>query len=168
MRINKTTNIYFSQHLLLQGTCSFFLPKFYSYILTFLCMFCLIIHLVFRSQGHRLSTHGVKGLWIKARGLGQRCTRPAGRAPGLRPEGWVDLELVFSKWDIGNTSLCVASPEQANSHSSDTSYHGEQGYNCHSGLLFSLRRHVSVDSVTSVIGGSVEFLRGGRGEWVMV
>ena len=37
--------------------------------------------------------------------------------------------LVFSKWDIGNTSLCVASPEQANSHSSDASYHGEQGYN---------------------------------------
>ncbi len=30
----------------------------------------------------------------------------------------------------GNTSLCVASPEQVNSHSSDASYHGEQGYNC--------------------------------------
>ena len=29
----------------------------------------------------------------------------------------------------GNTSLCVASPEQANSHSSDMKYHGEQGYN---------------------------------------
>ncbi len=39
------------------------------------------------------------------------------------------LKNVFSKWDIGNTSLCVASPKQANSHSSDASYHGEQGYN---------------------------------------
>ncbi len=30
---------------------------------------------------------------------------------------------------IGNTSLCVASPEQANSHSSGVIYHGEQEYN---------------------------------------
>ncbi len=30
---------------------------------------------------------------------------------------------------ILNTSLCVASPEQANSHSSNVIYHGEQGYN---------------------------------------
>ncbi len=37
--------------------------------------------------------------------------------------------LVFSKWDIGNTSLCVALPKQANSHSSGVIYHGEQGYN---------------------------------------
>ena len=36
---------------------------------------------------------------------------------------------VFSERDIGNTSLCVALPEQANSHSSDASYHGEQGNN---------------------------------------
>ena len=55
-------------------------------------------------------------LWNKARGLGQGWTRPAGRAPG-RPG-------VFSERDIGNTSLCVALPEQANSHSSDASYHG--------------------------------------------
>ncbi len=54
---------------------------------------------------------------------------------GLKPEVWgrvvrdPRVDLVFSKWDIGNTSLCVASPEQANSHSSDASYHGEQGYN---------------------------------------
>ncbi len=46
---------------------------------------------------------------------------------GLRPSGWVDLG--FSNRDIGNTSLCVASPEQANSHSSGVIYHGEQGYN---------------------------------------
>ncbi len=37
--------------------------------------------------------------------------------------------IVFSKWDIGNTSFCVVSPKQANSHSSDASYHGEQEYN---------------------------------------
>ncbi len=40
--------------------------------------------------------------------------------------------------DIGNTSLCVALPEQANSYSSDASYHGEQGYN---NLLCPLRTH---------------------------
>ncbi len=31
---------------------------------------------------------------------------------------------VFSERDIGNTSLCVALPEEANRHSSDASYHG--------------------------------------------
>ncbi len=82
-------------------------------------------------------------LWIKARGLGQGCTRPAGRAPGRPSPGAAGVadrdrppvragmrsRLVFSKGFIGNSSLCVASPEQANSHSSDASYHGEQGYN---------------------------------------
>ncbi len=56
-----------------------------------------------------------RGLWIKARGLGQVWTRPAGRAP------------VYSA--IGNILLCVASSEQTNSHSSGASYHGKQGYN---------------------------------------
>ncbi len=36
---------------------------------------------------------------------------------------------MYAAMYIGNTSLRVASPEQANSHSSDASYHGEQGYN---------------------------------------
>ncbi len=85
--------------------------------------------------GSMLWASGLPGicLWIKARGLGQGCTRPAGRAPD-RPSPRAagpraGSTVVFSKWDIGNTSLCVASPEQANSHSSDASYHGEQGYN---------------------------------------
>ena len=30
---------------------------------------------------------------------------------------------------MGNTSLCVALPEQSNSHSCGALYHGEQGYN---------------------------------------
>ena len=37
--------------------------------------------------------------------------------------------LLFRVYSIGNTSLCVALTEQANSHSSGASYHGEQGYN---------------------------------------
>ena len=36
---------------------------------------------------------------------------------------------MYAAMYIGNTSLRVASPEQANSHSSDASDHGEQGYN---------------------------------------
>ena len=50
--------------------------------------------------------------------------RPKGRVYGLT---W--FLLVFFKWDKGNTSLCVASPEQMNSHSSGVSYRDEQGYN---------------------------------------
>ncbi len=64
----------------------------------------------------------VNSLRIKAQGLGQGWTRPA----------------AFSKWDIGNTSLCVASPEGTNSHSSDASYNGEQGYNCNSVIWITL------------------------------
>ena len=60
---------------------------------------------------------GVIYLWIKAQGLGQGCTRPAelGRAPG-RPSPRACGPRA------GSTLLCVASSEQANSHSSDASY----------------------------------------------
>ena len=66
-------------------------------------------------------------------------------AYGLKPEVWgrvvpdprAELQVDPARGPqaqglgrpIGNTSLCVASPEQVNSHSSDVSYHGEQGYN---------------------------------------
>ena len=110
------------------------------------------------------------GLWIKARGLGQGCTRPAGRAPG-RPSPRVAgpragstffdraswFFLVFSKWDIGNTSLCVASPEQANSHSSDASYHGEQGYNSQQyGILVST--HLDIQE-SYLVTGTTKFAK---------
>ena len=70
----------------------------------------------------------MKCLWIKARGLGQGWTRPAGRAPD-QPSTRAAGPRAGSTWR--NTSLCVALPKQANSHSSDASYHGEQRYsNC--------------------------------------
>ncbi len=40
--------------------------------------------------------------------------------------------------NVANSSLCVASPEQMNSHSSDASYHGEQGYNYQLWLLMKI------------------------------
>ncbi len=35
------------------------------------------------------------GFWIKARGLGQGCTRPAGRAPG-RPGAFLTRQVDFT------------------------------------------------------------------------
>ena len=49
------------------------------------------------------------------------------------PDPWVELQIDSARGPegqgLGQPSLCVASPEQANSHSSDASYHGKQGYN---------------------------------------
>ncbi len=61
---------------------------------------------------------------------------------GLKPEVWgrvgpdprAELQVGAGRGPqaqgLGRPSLCVALPEQANSHLSDASYHGEQGYNC--------------------------------------
>ncbi len=57
---------------------------------------------------------------------------------GLKPEVWgrvgpdprAELQVDPARHSTKHpTSLRVASPEQANSQSSDASYHGEQGYN---------------------------------------
>ncbi len=53
----------------------------------------------------------VIGLWIKARGLGQGCTRPAGRAPG-RPSPRAAGPRAGSKWDKGNTSRVLHHPNR--------------------------------------------------------
>ncbi len=52
------------------------------------------------------------------------------------PDPWAELQVDPARGPqaqglgrLGNTSLCVASPKQTNIHSSDASYHGEQGYN---------------------------------------
>ncbi len=55
------------------------------------------------------------------------------------PDPWTELQVnpgqpgVLSWYandnQISGVNVCVALPEQANSHSSDASYHGEQGYN---------------------------------------
>ncbi len=52
------------------------------------------------------------------------------------PDPWAELQVDPARGPqvqgldrLGSTSLCVASPEHANSHSPDASYHGEQGYN---------------------------------------
>ncbi len=47
---------------------------------------------------------------------------------GLKPSVWGRVVQTHGQ-SSRSTSLCVASPEQANSHSSDASYHGKQGYN---------------------------------------
>ncbi len=44
--------------------------------------------------------------------------------PARGPQAQGLGRLVFSERDIGNISLCVALPEQVNSHLSDASYHG--------------------------------------------
>ncbi len=92
----------------------------------------------------RFHTEQRKSLWIKARGLGKGWTRPAGRAIGWPCPGAAGPRA-GSKLDIGNTSPCVASPEQANSHACDASYHGEQGYNC---FLSQCLAHLSFDMTT--------------------
>ncbi len=48
---------------------------------------------------------------------------------GPDPQAELQVNPAALESTIGNTSLCVALPEQANSHSSDASYHGKQGYN---------------------------------------
>ncbi len=51
------------------------------------------------------------------------------KRPGLRVV-FTDQRVIIEKaLSSRNASLFVASPDQVNSHSSDASYHGEQGYN---------------------------------------
>ena len=101
---------------------------------------------------HNLINHlQLLGLWIKAQGLGQGRApgRPSPRAARPRAESTWSSALLFSTWYIGNTSLCVASPEQANSHSCGVIYHGEQGYNI---WLTPAKLHFDVDLDLSYLG----------------
>ena len=98
----------------------------------------LILTLLLAEPGRRGGPHSpipIFRVWarvclrIKARSLGQGCIRPVGRAPGRPSPRAAGRHLVFSKWGIRNTLLFVASPEQANSHSSGVVYHGKKEYN---------------------------------------
>ncbi len=58
----------------------------------------------------------------------------------------------------GNTSLYVALPEQANSHSSDASYHGEQGYNIYLFVMEEMNLADSIWQWAAMIRQSVQIL----------
>ncbi len=55
-------------------------------------------------------------------------------------------------------SLCVASPEQANSHSSGVIYHGEQGYNyLQDGHKVAMQNKISIRSGLSLLCKDMNF-----------